>query len=228
MKITLRKAHDLASRWKLRGVHILPSLYESEGIQGSRFVRSVGHPLQHVAVLTAPAGDKSLTERSRAMVSTTEQYGGLAMLEDDYHQRGPGNTGGPKAHSQFKTDTEASEKVADALCTRGGIRALDLLKSCPNLTIKLTAYVGSSFDIHKRTAQIIDQADPSSVKNFVWLQTTSTDLVVVFLHPRGSQLHIQSCYPANPEALSARWHWELQVTEHLGGGNRTSHPATYG
>ena len=227
MKITLRRAHDLARNGKLRGVHILPSLYESEGIQGSRFVRSVGHPLQHVAVLTAPAGDKSLTDRSRAMVSTTEQYGGLAMLEDAYHQRGPGNAG-PKAHSQFKTDTEAAEKVADALSSRGGIRALELLKSCPHLTIKLTAYVGNSFDIHKRTAQIIDQTDPTSVKNFVWLQTTSTDLVVVFLHPRGSLLHIQSCYPANPDAMSARWHWELQVTEHLGNGNRTNHPATYG
>ena len=228
MKLTLRKAHDLASQWKLRGVHILPTLYESEGVRGSSFVFSVGHPLQHVAVLVSPAKDKSLTERSRAMVSRTEQYGGLARLDDSYHQRGPGNVGGPKAHSQFRSDVDAAEKIADALCTNGGIRALELLKSCPNLTMKLTAYVGRNYDTYKRTAQMIDQTDPDSVKNFVWLQTTSTDLVVLHVHPRGSLLHLQSAYPTATTALSGRYHWCLEITEHHGGGKRTNHEPRYG
>ena len=224
MRMSLRQAHKLAESWKLKGHHVLPILYESEGIQGSRYVLSVGHPLQHVAVLEAPARDKSQTERARAMVSVTERYGGLARLDDSYHERGPGNTGGPRAHSQFRSDSQAADLIADALSTGGGIRALELLTSCPNLTMKLTAYVGRNYENYRRTAQILDQTDANSPSNFVLLQTASTDVVVVFLHPRGSALHIQSAYPTNSTALSRQYHWRLEITEHHGGGRRTTHP----
>ena len=130
MKITLQRAHKLASEWKLRAVHILPTLYESQGIQGCSYIFSTGHPLEHINTLLHPPGAKSLTARSRTIVDQANRHGGGFRLDDSYHQRGPGNTGGPKSHSQFSTDMEAAEKIANALMTRGGIR-------CPGYSAQL-------------------------------------------------------------------------------------------
>ncbi len=228
IKTTIRMVHERAEQGRLRGEIVLPILYESEGVQGSAFVRSVGHPLQHIAVLMAAVRNRNLTDRSRAMVQTTQTFGGFARLEESYHVRGPGNAGGPKAHSQFETDEQAANLIAQALCTPGGVRSLYLLRHCPNLTIQLTARVGSAANTLRRTAQILDTTDPNSTSNFVWLQLVTINRVVVLLHPRGSALHIQSAYPANDEALSPRAEWCMEVTEHLGGGNRTAHPPVAG
>ena len=226
MKITLKRAHQLASEWKLRAVHILPALYESQGIQGCSYIFSTGHPLEHINTLLHPPGAKSLTARSRTIVDQANRYGGGFRLDDSYHQRGPGNTGGPKSHSQFSTDMEAAEKIANALMTRGGIRCLDILRHCPHVTIALTAYIRDSYDAVRRTAHVLDETDESSPRNFVLYRPMSTDLVVVHLHNRGSLLHIQSAYPTDSSALSTRLHWSYVATECSSGGRTRHDPVT--
>src|SRR5436305_8790451 len=108
MAISAKRAHQLAQDGQLPVEEVLQTLYESEGVQGCRLVPTVGHPLQHVAVLLYPLSSRKdkASRMSRAMLTQARGQGGRTPLEEKYWKRGPGNAG-IKYHSMFQTDEQA-------------------------------------------------------------------------------------------------------------------------
>jgi len=189
----------------LTGAAIAENLVESEGQQGSAHVNSVGHPLQHIAVLE----------------STT---GGFQEIKTAYHKRGPkkfhgvtntvANMGGPKAHSQFKTQFEAERHIAAALNSAGGKAALEKLKN-PMFTVKLTYGVTDNETFFGRTANVFaDPAGPQQNMNFVLITPSTTKSIVLELHHSRRTLeglHFQSAYPTNSTSC-AGGSCQLEIT----------------
>jgi hypothetical protein len=167
---------------------ITENMNDSEGKQGSAHVAAKSHVLQHIAVLNStPVGE-------------------FNPLKSDYHLRGPvkykpstDELVGQQisSHSQFKTQAQAAMCMSMALCSKGGLRALELLKDT-DCTIKLTYGLPGGLTTSVRSAQVLDK-DPLSTSNFVLVTDKDPAAVILELHksnrtPNG--LHFQSAYPA--------------------------------
>jgi hypothetical protein len=218
MAISTKRAYELAKDGRLTVDEVLKTLYESEGVQGCRLVLTAGHPLQHIEVLLYPVSfrkDKS-SRMARAMLHTARGQAGLTPLEEKYWKRGPGNTGGIKYHSMFRTDEEAAEIICRALCSEGGVRALKYLSITDEITVVLATYLGAFYQTTRRQG--------SQQSQQVFTKTAEhTTLVVLVLHSRHGTLHIHTAFPTQVRRhddtlnLSPQMVWELEVTDRVTG-----------
>ncbi len=180
-------------------------------------IASTGHPLQHVAVLN----------------STAE--GTFNYLKSDYHARGPVKytaTGVKKvqhiqSHSQFSTEEQAANFIAMALSSKGGIKALKILKD-PKYTIQLTYGLPMGIQVFERSTQmfapVTDPANPPAQNFVLFLDIKATGLVLE-LHQSNKViegLHFQSAYPIKTDAPAAG-SCDVVVTEHPAKTRRTYH-----
>lgn len=200
--INLRKGNQLT------GLSISENLVESEGQQGSTHVKSLGHPLQHIAVLMRT------------------QPGNFNQIGNAYHTRGPvkfpqsgPNVGTPKAqgitsHSQFANQDQAENFIAMALSSKGGDKAMKILKD-PQYTIKLTYGLPHGVTAVSRSAHAV--ADPlvAPERCFVLVEPRQFDSVVLELHHSvrlSDGLHLQSAYPSSTGHTPGQC--TLEITTH--------------
>src|ERR1700730_7220219 len=95
MAISTKRAYELAADGQLSVDEVLKTLYESEGVQGCPLVPTLGHALQHIAVLLYPVSSRKdqASRPARAMLAEARGQGGMTPLEEWYWKRGPSNTG---------------------------------------------------------------------------------------------------------------------------------------
>lgn len=223
MAISIKRAQQLAEDGELPVDDVIKTLYESEGVQGCRLVTSVGHPLQHVAVLLR-AGlsrkDKS-SRRARVMLDTARGQHGVTPLERQYWMRGPGNAG-IRHHSMFMTDEEAGVLIRDALCGEGGLRALRYLSITDEVTVCLASYLQHPYHMIRR--------EGNQVSETVFTQAReTTTLIVLVLHSRHGTLHVQTAFPTHARRhddgnLIPEMQWELEVTDRVTGESNLVRP----
>ena len=215
--LTITEVLALIKDGKLDGAAITPNLEESEGKQGSVHVGSTGHPLQHIAVLNSTAP------------------GTFNYLKTDYHARGPVKytaTGVKKdqhikAHSQFSDETQAANFIAMALSSKGGVKALKILKD-PKYTVQLTYGLPVGIQVFERSTQMFAPVtDPSNppAQNFVLFLDIKATGLVLELHQSNKileGLHFQSAYPIKTGAPAAGA-CDVVVTEYPGKTKHTYH-----
>ena len=182
--------HRLAADGQLPVDEVLKTLYESEGVQGCPLVPTLGHPLQHIAVLLYPVSSRKdrVSRPARTMLAEARAQGGMTPLEEWYWKRGPGNAG-IKSHSLFRTDEQAAAMIHRALCGEGGVRALKYLSISGEITVAMAAYL-DGFDLTLRR-----EGSPQGPHRFTTTPDTTTLLVTV-LHARFGALHIHRGFPA--------------------------------
>lgn len=217
MAIGVERAHRLAMKGELSDDDVLKTLYESEGVQGCSVLSTVGHPLQHIAVLHyAVVSRKDKTSKvARSMYNTAQKQSGFTPLEEEYWSRGPGNQG-IKYHSQFATDLQAGVLIRNALCGEGGVRALRYLGIKHEITVCLATYLRGSHQTFRREGNLNDP-------NIFTLAFEPSRLIVVVLHSRCGTLHIHTAYPTRARRhqdvfnLNPTIGWELEVTDRVTG-----------
>jgi hypothetical protein len=220
MAISTKRAYQLAADGQLPVEEVLKTLYESEGVQGCPLVPTLGHPLQHIAVLLYPLSSRKdkASRPARAMLAGARVQGGMTPLEEWYWKRGPGNAG-IKYHSMFRTDEQAGTMIHRALCGEGGVRALKYLSISGEITIALATYL-DAFDLTLRREG--SQQGP----HLFTMRPETTTLLVTVLHARFGTLHIHTAFPAlirrrnDTLSLNPQIGWELEVTDHVTGEQR--------